>query len=105
MRRRRPARNGGSYQVPRWRSGGARGRHLAWSLSRREPPTLQTGPLERSAPMAIPPADPPPTLTPQDIDAWVLAAAERRAALHRKAASPWPSHYLQDVVTEMSDLL
>ena len=45
------------------------------------------------------------SLTPQDVDAWLLAAAERRAALHRKAASPWPSHYLQDVVTEMSDLV
>ena len=55
--------------------------------------------------MATPPYGPQQSLTPQDIDAWLLAAAERRAALHRKAASPWPSHYLQDVVTEMSDLL
>jgi hypothetical protein len=29
-----------------------------------------------------------PPITPQDVDAWLLAAAERRAALHRKAASP-----------------
>src|SRR5262245_41052801 len=48
---------------------------------------------------------PQKSFTPQDIDAWLLAAAERRAALHLKAASPWPSHYLQDVLTEMSDLL
>ena len=55
--------------------------------------------------MATHPNGSPQSLTPQDIDAWLLAAAERRAALHIKAASPWPSHYLQDVVTEMSDLL
>jgi len=55
--------------------------------------------------MATHPNGSPQSLTPQDIDAWLLAAAERRAALHIKAASPWPSHYLQDVLTEMSDLL
>ena len=48
---------------------------------------------------------PQKSFTPQDIDVWLLAAAERRAALHLKAASPWPSHYLQDVLTEMSALL
>src|SRR5262245_37705390 len=55
--------------------------------------------------MSSPPNNPKPSFTRYDIDAWLLAAAERRAALHCKAASPWPSHYLQDVVTEMSDLL
>jgi hypothetical protein len=44
------------------------------------------------------------SLTPQDIDAWLHAATERYAALHRQAASPWPSSYLHDVLTEMSDL-
>ena len=55
--------------------------------------------------MATYPNGSPPSLTPQDIDAWLQAAAERRAALHLKAVSPWPSHYLNDVLTEISDLL
>ena len=55
--------------------------------------------------MSSPSNNPKQSLTSSDINAWLLAAAERRAALHRKAASPWPSHYLQDVLTEMSALL
>src|SRR4029450_8844488 len=55
--------------------------------------------------MATHPKGSQQSLTPQDIDAWLQAATARHAALYRKAASPWPSHYLHDVVTEMSDLL
>jgi hypothetical protein len=30
--------------------------------------------------------------TPQDIDAWLLAAKEKHAALHLQAAAPWNSN-------------
>jgi hypothetical protein len=45
------------------------------------------------------------SLTAQEIDAWLLAATERRAALHIKAASLSQGHPLQEVFTEISALL
>src|SRR5262245_52342329 len=47
---------------------------------------------------------PGPQLTRQDVEAWLQAAAERRAALHWKAASPWQSQDLHEVFTAMSAL-
>ena len=55
--------------------------------------------------MSVRPDDPKKPLTAQDIDAWVLAAKERRAALHLKAASPWHTYHLHEAFTEMSALL
>jgi hypothetical protein len=44
-------------------------------------------------------------VTAQEVDAWLLAAQEKRAALHVKAAGPWYSDQRQEAFTEMSDLL
>jgi hypothetical protein len=44
-------------------------------------------------------------VTAQDVDAWLLAAQERRAALHVKAAGPCYSDQRQEAFTELSDLL
>ena len=43
--------------------------------------------------------------TPQEIDAWLLAAKEKRAALHLQAAAPWHSKEHHEAFTQMSDLL
>ena len=43
--------------------------------------------------------------TPQDIDAWLLAAKEKRAAPHLQAAAPWNSNERHEAFTQMSDLL
>jgi hypothetical protein len=45
------------------------------------------------------------SFTPQEVDAWLLAAQERRAALHLKAAAPWNSNERHEAFTAMSDLL
>jgi hypothetical protein len=55
--------------------------------------------------MSTGPAGPKKFLTTQDIDAWLLAAKERRVALHLKAASPWHTYHLHEAFTEMSALL
>jgi hypothetical protein len=44
-------------------------------------------------------------LTTQEVDAWLLAAAEKRAAIHSKAAHPWKSFHRQEAFTDMSELL
>jgi hypothetical protein len=43
--------------------------------------------------------------TVQEVDAWLLAAQERRAQLHCHAASPCGSDERQEAFTAMSDLL
>ena len=48
---------------------------------------------------------PQKSVTAQEVDAWLLAAAERRAALHLKAAYPWHSHHLHEAFTDISALL
>ena len=55
--------------------------------------------------MAILPNDPPQPLTAQDVDAWLLAAQERRAKLHLDAAGPWTSTQRQEAFAAMSVLL
>jgi hypothetical protein len=45
------------------------------------------------------------SLTTQEVDAWLLAAAEKRAAIHSKAAHPWKSFHRQEAFTDMSELL
>ena len=45
------------------------------------------------------------SLTVQEVDAWLLAAQERRAQLHCHAASPCESAERQEAFTAMSDLL
>jgi hypothetical protein len=44
-------------------------------------------------------------VTSQDLDAWLLAAQEQRAALHIKAAGPHDSDERQEAFTAMSALL
>ena len=45
-------------------------------------------------------------VTAQDIDAWLQAARERQAPLHRQAAlTPWDSDQRQEVLTVMAALL
>jgi len=44
-------------------------------------------------------------VTSQELDAWLLAAHEQRAALHIKAAAPSYSDERQEAFTEMSALL
>ena len=51
------------------------------------------------------PHDPQRFPTVQEVDAWLLAAQERRAQLHRYAASPWGSPAGHEAFTEMSALL
>ena len=41
----------------------------------------------------------------QEIDAWVIAAQEKRAALHIKAAGPWYSNERYEAFAEMAELL
>ena len=41
----------------------------------------------------------------QDIDAWVRAAQEQRAKLHRQAAGPWNSDERHEAFAAMSELL
>ena len=55
--------------------------------------------------MAIPTDGPQKSVTVQEVDAWLFAAQERRAALHVKAAGPCFSDQRQEVFAEMSDLL
>ena len=43
-------------------------------------------------------------MSTQDIDAWMLATAERHAAIHRKAAQPGPGQHLHEAFTDMSVL-
>jgi hypothetical protein len=51
------------------------------------------------------PNDPQRFPTVQEVDAWLLAAQERRAQLHLHAASPWGSPECHVAFTEMSALL
>jgi hypothetical protein len=44
-------------------------------------------------------------VTSQDLDAWLLAAQEQRAALHIKAAGPYDSDERQEAFAAMSALL
>jgi hypothetical protein len=55
--------------------------------------------------MSTPSNGPETPLTPQQIDAWLRAAKERRAALHTQATAPRNSHECHEAFTEMSDLL
>src|SRR5262245_40243264 len=55
--------------------------------------------------MSTLPHDPPRSPTVQEVDAWLLAAQERRAQLHCHAASPLESDERQEAFTAMSDLL
>ena len=48
---------------------------------------------------------PPKPVTFQELDAWLLAAHEQRAALHLKAAAPSSSDERQEAFTDMSALL
>lgn len=55
--------------------------------------------------MSTLPHDPPRFPTVQDVDAWLLAARERRAQLHVHAASSLGSHERQEAFTALSALL
>jgi hypothetical protein len=44
-------------------------------------------------------------LPPTDADVWLLAAAEKHAAIHLKAAHPWNEHALHEAFTDMLVLL
>jgi hypothetical protein len=55
--------------------------------------------------MSTLPHDPPRSPTVQEVDAWLLAAQERRAQLQCHAASPLESDERQEAFTAMSDLL
>ena len=55
--------------------------------------------------MSTLPNDPKPSFTSQEVDAWLRAARERRAALHIKAAGPWYSNDRYEAFAEMSELL
>lgn len=44
-------------------------------------------------------------VTSQELDAWLLAAYEQRAALHIQAAAPWYSDERQEAFAAMSALL
>jgi hypothetical protein len=54
--------------------------------------------------MAPPSHGPQKSFTIQEIDAWLLAAAERRAALHIQAACPWNSDHSHEALPDMSAL-
>jgi hypothetical protein len=47
---------------------------------------------------------PQKSFTAQEIDAWLLATAERHAAIHLKAAHPWNEHHLHEAFADMSVL-
>jgi hypothetical protein len=51
------------------------------------------------------PPEPQKSCTPQEVDAWLRAAEERRAQLHIHAASPLKSDEWQAAFTAMSVLL
>ena len=56
--------------------------------------------------MSTSPNGPQHYVTPEDVDAWLLAAQERRARLDQQAAlAPWHSDERQEVFVEMSALL
>jgi hypothetical protein len=55
--------------------------------------------------MSTLPNGPQKSFTVQEVDAWLLAARERRAQLHFHAASPLASAERQEAFTAMSDLL
>ena len=48
---------------------------------------------------------PQQSFTTQDVDVWLLAAAEKHAAIHLKAAHPRNEHGLHEAFTDMSVLL
>src|SRR5262245_55343198 len=54
--------------------------------------------------MTTPPDGPQQSFTAHDIDAWLLATAEKHAAIHLQAPHPWHGHPLQDAFTDMSVL-
>ena len=43
-------------------------------------------------------------VTAQEVDAWLLAAAEKHAAIHLKVAHPWIGPHLRETFTDMSVL-
>ena len=45
-----------------------------------------------------------PQITTQDVDAWLLATAEKHAAIHGNAAHPCHGHHLQEAFVDMSVL-
>src|SRR5215468_8340460 len=45
-----------------------------------------------------------PQITSQEVDTWLLATAERHAAIHLNAAPPWNSHHLHEAFADMSVL-
>jgi hypothetical protein len=49
--------------------------------------------------------DPQQSFSPQDVDVWLLAAAEKHATIHLKAALPWNGHALHEAFTDMSVLV
>jgi hypothetical protein len=49
--------------------------------------------------------NPEQSFTTQDVDVWLLAAAEKHAAIHLKAAYPGNGHALHEAFTDMSLLL
>ena len=55
--------------------------------------------------MTPPPDGSQQSFIAEEIDVWLLAAKERCAALHIKAAYPWHSLEHQEAFTEMLDLL
>jgi hypothetical protein len=55
--------------------------------------------------ISIPPNGSPQSLSTQDVGAWLRAAHERRAQLHRHAAGSWHSAEPQAAFLEMSGLL
>jgi hypothetical protein len=55
--------------------------------------------------MSTLPNGPQKSFTVQEVEAWLLAARERRAQLHFHAASPLASAERQEAFTAMSDLL
>jgi len=55
--------------------------------------------------MPIPPDGPQKSFTAEEVDAWLLATAERHAAIHLKAAQPWQSQHPTKPFADMSILL
>jgi hypothetical protein len=55
--------------------------------------------------MSTLPDGPKRAFTVQEVDAWLLAAQERRAHLHLQAAHPWHHAQRQEAFKEMSRLL
>ena len=45
-----------------------------------------------------------PQMTSPEIDAWLLAVAERHLAIHRHAAHSWDGHAVHEAFTDMSVL-